>query len=394
MARPQRPYSFIKRKTRKNEKPIYYARIGSWDDYYSISTGKTSKAAAERFVIDYLEAKAKEERGEIDKKSDITFAMYTADFWDPEGKFAQGRRARLRTITNGYLDNCKGTTTSYLVPKWGNYKLSEITASLIDSWVLSLVKDPVPNLMGKKEGVRFLKPATINRILQIMRTIMEQACTEGLIQDNPAKFVKPVSNASAKKKGILTPDEVKALLNPEIWDDYRHYAINLLALTTGMRISEIRGLQVHQIHKDYIEVHTAWADKHGLKEPKWGSARDIPITEKVYEVLLHVVEKSRPQSIVFYAATSHDKPMSKSYIEHTLYKTLEKIKINETQRLERNLTFHSHRHTLNTLLRAAGVPDPKIRMMTGHRQESMTELYTHFRREDFKEIATATEGLI
>jgi integrase len=51
---------------------------------------------------------------------------------------------------------------------------------------------------------------------------------------------------------------------------------------------------------------------------------------------------------------------------------------------------HSHRHTLNTILRAAGVPDHIIRMITGHRQKSMTELYTHFRMEDYSEVSKIT----
>ena len=78
---------------------------------------------------------------------------------------------------------------------------------------------------------------------------------------------------------------MKALLNPDIWEDYRHYAINLLTLNTGIRISEVRGLLVSQVYQDYIKVHTAWEEQHGLKDPKWGSTRDLPISPKVYGVL-------------------------------------------------------------------------------------------------------------
>ena len=105
------------------------------------------------------------------------------------------------------------------------------------------------------------------------------------------------------------------------------------------------------------------------------------------------MERSRPQTLFFYGAAGHDKPMSKSYIAKNLYKALEKIGISEEERIERNLTFHSHRHTLNTILRAAGVPDAIIRMMTGHRNQSMTELYTHFRKEDYSEVAKVIEDL-
>lgn len=394
MARPRKPYFFYRRKSQKNKNPIYYVTFRTPEGERTYSTGQTTLFGAEKWAKAHYELAEGERYRERKQRENITFTEFTNDFWNPKGNFAEGRRARLRTITQGYLDNCAGSTDAYLIPQWGSYKLRDITATMVDEWVLSLVKDPVPNLTGKREGVRFLAPATINKLLQVLRTILEQAVTEGYIRDNPAKYIKPVANRTAQQKGVLTPKEVKALLNPDIWPDFRHYAINLLSLTTGMRMSEVRGLLVEQVHEDYVAVHTAWADRHGLKEPKWGSIRDIPITRPVYEALHQVIMTTRPQSIVFYSERDLEKPMAKSFIEKHLYNALDKIGIDDEKRKERNLTFHSHRHTLNTLLRTAGVPDSKIRMMTGHRQQSMTELYTHFRRDDFKEIAEATYSLI
>lgn len=394
MARPERPYTFIKRQTQKNRKPIYYARIKTDDGVYTISTDKTSIAAAEAFVLKHLAEKEAEKNQEQTARENTTLRQYAAGFWDYDGSFAQSRLARRRTISKGYLENCAGTTESYIMPKWGDWKLTDITTGVFDDWILQLVNDPVPNLMGKKEGVRFLAPATVNRILQIAKSIFEQACIDGYLKENPAKYVKPISNAGKKEKGVLTPVEVEALLNPDVWEDYRHYAINLLTLTIGIRISEVRGLQVSQVHQDYIEVHTAWEEQHGLKEPKWGSRRDLPIEPEMYEVLQKVMELSRPQTLLFYGAAGYDKPMSKSYIAKNLYKALHKIGISEEERIERNISFHSHRHTLNTMLRAAGVPDAIIRMMTGHRNQSMTDLYTHFRLEDYREVSKITKFLI
>ena len=393
MARPRRAYAFFKRKTQKNRKPIYYARIRTENGEYTISTDKTSRDAAEGVVKQHLTEKEAQNNKEQAAKTNTTLKQYATGFWAYEGSYAQSRLARRRTISQGYLENCAGTTESYIIPKWGDYKLIAITTGMLDDWILLLAKDPVPNLIGKKKGTRFLSPATVNRILQIIKVIFEQACFDGYLKENPVKYVKPISNTEKKEKGILTLVEVKALLNPDIWNDYRHYAINLLTLTTGIRISEVRGLQVSQVHPTYIEVHTAWEEQHGLKEPKWGSSRDIPIAPKVYEVLQKVIEMSRPQSLLFYGAAGYDKPMSKSHIENTLYDSLEKIGIKEAQRIERTLTFHSHRHTLNTILRSAGVADSKVRMITGHRQKSMTELYTHFRVDDYKEIADVTKDL-
>lgn len=74
-------------------------------------------------------------------------------------------------------------------------------------------------------------------------------------------------------------EEARRLLSePLLWQDRRHYALNLLAATTGARMGEIRGLQVADISSDHIEIRHGWSDHGGLKEPKWGSARSVPIS--------------------------------------------------------------------------------------------------------------------
>jgi integrase len=74
-----------------------------------------------------------------------------------------------------------------------------------------------------------------------------------------------------------------------------------------------------------------------------------------------------------------------------LYGALERIGITAEQREERRITFHSHRHFLNTLLRTARVPDPLVQRVTGHRTQEMTEHYSHFALEDFGDVVKAQE---
>ena len=237
-----------------------------------------------------------------------------------------------------------------------------------------------------------IAPSTINQRLQVLRVMLDEACTQEYLTENPAQYVKPVGN-QYKKKGVLSLDEVRRLLNPRIWENYRQYTIVLLTLATGIRISEVRGLQVSQVHPNYVEIHTAWEEKYGLKEPKCGSLRDIPITSKIYETLQEVIESSKATELVFYGR-NRQTPMSKSWIEKSLYKALERLGIDDTSRRQRNITFHSLRHTTNTILRSAGVADSKVRMITGHREESMTERYTHFRVENYQEISQVQEEMI
>lgn len=92
------------------------------------------------------------------------------------------------------------------------------------------------------------------------------------------------------------------------------------------------------------------------------------------------------ESIVFCAAGDKTRPMSKSVIEKQFYRALGAIGIDERERRERGIVLHSHRHTLNTLLRSRGVPAAKVRAITGHRSAQMSDWYTNFQVDDFHDV--------
>jgi integrase len=53
---------------------------------------------------------------------------------------------------------------------------------------------------------------------------------------------------------------------------------------------------------------------------------------------------------------------------------------------ERGLSFHSWRHFLNTRLLAKNVSRSKVQAVTGPLTEKMTDLYTHFKPDEFAEV--------
>mgnify|MGYP003852020207 CR=1 FL=1 len=382
MTRQKRPFSFYKRSSKKNSRPIYYAKIRTDDgEEYRVSTGCTSRSAAEIWVQKYLKEKEEEAERQRALEMSMTFRKFAQGFWDHDGRYARSKRARRHTISNGYLDISEGNCRNHLLPKWGKYQLRDLSAGKIDTWVIDLVER------------NKLAPGTINKILQTLKIMLEQACAEEYISENPAKFVKPVKD-NFRPRGVLNPNEIRALIgSSDIWSDFRHYAINLLALSTGMRLGEIRGLLVTNIFDDHIEIRHSWEQQYGLKEPKCGSVRDIPISSQINAVMEQVLFTTRPKSIVFYGP-NYETPMSKNHIEKNLYNAYNKIGIDEVDRRKRNLTFHSHRHTLNTVLRSSGVNDAKIRRITGHRNENMTDRYTHFQLNDFREVVSIQDNFL
>jgi integrase len=358
------------------KKPTYYCRFRGSDGELLpwVSTGKTARTRAE------LWAMAKLKEGQV-RREHASLAEYAAGFFSTGGRFAQGRADHGFALSNGYLEVAEGLTRNHLLPTWGACRLADLSPGKLDAWVVRLRRD------GE------LAPATVNKLLQTLRTVLAQAVADGLISENPAAYVKPLK-AEAAPRGILTAAEVALLLtSPAAWPDFRHYALNLFALATGARMGEVRGLLVENVKADYVMIRRSWEEGHGLKPPKYNSIRDVPISEPVSAALARVIRDTAPESIVFYGDAGKDRPMTKSCIEKTLYRALAAVGISEAERRRRGITFHSHRHFLNTTLRSQGVPDSKVRQVTGHRSAQMSDWYTHYRADDFKEVVAVQAQL-
>jgi integrase len=156
---------------------------------------------------------------------------------------------------------------------WGTWKLRDLTIKQLDAWV--------DNLHRRGE----LAPATNSKLIQTLRTILEQATEDDWIRENLAERIRTI-RVRRPSRSILTPSEVLTLLaSPAPWDDFRQYAINVLAATTGLRMGEVRALLVDNVEPDHVEVRRSWEQGYGPREPKAESARDIPTAAKVHEIL-------------------------------------------------------------------------------------------------------------
>ena len=253
----------------------------------------------------------------------------------------------------------------------------------------------------------------MNKILQNLRTILDGALGKGMIRFNPAKAVEPLSEKH-KERGILTDDEIRRLLVwPGPFTDHRVYTMNLLAFSTGMRMGEARGLLVEDVRDDHILIQHSWEQGYGIKPPKYDQIRAVPIPVIAQEALREVMDFFVPETLVFYGKDKST-PLSKSYVVDGLRDAIVRSTIdanpaatvmNEEELEEyrkkllaeiemRNVGFHSWRYKLNTLLRVAKVPDAKIRLLTGHRSQEMTDWYTKFLETDMADVTEAQVRLL
>jgi integrase len=221
------------------------------------------------------------------------------------------------------------------------------------------------------------------------------AVKEKLLKYNPCKEVRKLKDEGCKRQ-ILTPEEVKRMF-PEawsdVWDSYTQYVINKVAACTGMRIGEIMGLRSEYVHDGYIEVARQYSQTAGYSDVKTHKPRNIPVTAVVEGDLRRLIAENG-EGYLFVTKAGASKPMCRTTVVESYFKALERIGIGEAERKERNLTFHSWRHFLNTTLLMANVSDTKVKAVTGHVKEGEKERYTHLDANEFVEVRKVQERVI
>jgi integrase len=374
-------FNLYKRPTTNHKKNIFYVQF--YDEFgnrmTARSTGQTSKAAAENWSFEQLK------RGVIPTEKNITFGKFAGNFWIwDKCTYVKNRRRRQANISQSYVEDMRSYLIYHILPYFKDKKLQKIKSRTIESWLDEMS-------VKKKSTGELLSPTTANRCLACLKIMLKEAVRLDYLLRSPTVGIKQFRE-SPKKKSILTINQMRKLFHDdnivEIWGgDLKHFTANLLSASTGMRIGEVQALQVQNTHQEYVSVIYNWNYKYGLKEPKWRSYRDIPIPTKTSKYLFQIIDSSpfqEPDDLVFWGL-GRKLPLWNEQILKVLYETFERIGITPEQRRERNITFHSWRHFYNTIMRGK-IHDAKLRLLTGHRTLEMTDHYTKFRLEDFRDV--------
>lgn len=386
----QKQFYLVRRRERVTKdsrgvlKPTYYCRFRSTDGRLLPwrSTGLTVRSAAETWAIHEIKADR-----EAARRATI-FGGYARDWWTASHGYVQGRLAHGHKLTATYLVVMRGHLRNHVLPYFAERRLDAISPGQIEEWLLALRKEK-------------LSPATINHALRCLKVMLKEATRQGIIGRDPSAFITGLAEREAER-GILSGVEMRRLFDErrlaKVWgEDHTHFTLNLLAASTGMRMGELQALPVGAVHENYISIMQSWERREGLKQgTKTGSGRIVPLPTFTAQQLKELIASSpyqEPDDLVFYGK-DRKTPVSPRAILDGFYGALGQIGITDEERQERRITFHSHRHFLNTALRAARVPDPLVQRVTGHATQEMTEHYSHFVLEDFRDVMKVQERLL
>ena len=220
----------------------------------------------------------------------------------------------------------------------------------------------MPKSAGKEPVFKTYKPATLNRYIACLKTIVNRAIANNQLDRNPILGVKLFKENNVRDR-VLTQAEYEALL-ANCQNHLRPMVI--LAYTTGMRRGEILGLRWDQLDLGFKVI------KLTPEDTKTNDAREIPLDDALVEVL-KAVTRLLGCPFVFTLKRKPIKDIKTAFDRACIDAGIQ------------NFHFHDLRHCAITNARKAGVPDHVIMSISGHKTTSMLRRYDRVDRDDRSE---------
>jgi integrase len=336
---------------------IYQRKNGMWEGQHYVGTdplsgkrkkvtcyGRTEKEAKEKLIAIKSEIKA----GVYIEKNKLTvkdwFTQWLEVYATPNVK--QSTFVNYRIHIN-----------KRIIPILGAIKLNDVRVDMLQRFFNEQYEH------GGLKNKGPLSEKTIRNLYVMIHTAFKQAYQNGLILKNSVELVK-IPKVKQKEMRVLSIDEHRSLFEAIKTSDERWKTAILLAVSTGIRMGEVLGLQWQDVdeanmlikirrtlnrlpsrdtsvHKTEIVIGYPKSDK---------SVRDIPIHEFLMAYLNEYREKREVEKIAagdiydsrgFIFCNEIGNPIEPRTMQDTFKRIVKEAKIADTN-------FHALRHTFAT----------------------------------------------
>lgn len=232
------------------------------------------------------------------------------------------------------------------------------------------------------------KKTTVARKIASIRTFYKYLYREKLIESNPALNLNSPKRPKSLPK-FLNPDEIEKILNGIKIDTpagFRNRAILELLWATGMRISELSGLNFENLNLDNNEI-TVFGK--GAKE------RIVLVTDRAKNYLQRYLDSARSLVAKGFRLESIT-DSTPVFINNTGYRLQNRTIRNvindvvDSVQLPKHVTPHMFRHSFATKLIENGADLRVVQELLGHASISNTQIYTHVSTQHLKDVYNET----
>lgn len=335
-----------------------YQSLGDADDYQESDGIK---------ILTYFQAqdKAKEKIAQLKTSNGIIKKPITVEE-------ATAAYLKWYEINRKAYKETKNTIDTHILPCFGKIIVEDISTNQIKHWQQKLATTPprkrtrasVNQKFGeapKNDQEKRSRKSTANRILTVLKAILNKAFNDDFVQDDTAwRKVKPFPNTDEPVTRFLTTNESIRLINASPLDLRQ---LVKAALFTGARISELARLQVKHINIERGMIYIT-------PEAKSNKGRHIPLHLDAIDFFQKLIAGKTGEDLAL--VKSDGKIWGKNHQVRPLLEACKAAKI------EPPISFHELRHTYASMLAQFGVDLLSISKLLGHADTRITSRhYAH-----------------
>ena len=249
-------------------------------------------------------------------------------------------------------------------------KDSQISWESVDS---DLIRDWLESMMDSGHAA-----TSVNRRLSALRSLFRFALSRHLVEKDPAHVIVGPKNSKPLPAFVREQDMNRLLDGEEMWqdnfEDLRARTIIILLYHTGVRVSELTGMDVSSLdmYDSYIKVRGK-----GNKE------RVVPFGEELkagLEKYLVARESFAGMKDGPLFVDDRLRRMSPDQVRAIVKNNLSKVTT------QKKRSPHVLRHSFATAMLNNGAGIESVKKLLGHAKISTTEIYTHTTFEQLKRV--------
>ena len=262
------------------------------------------------------------------------------------------------------------TTKNYLID------LKEFISVVSQKKIEDITHLDIRAFLAYLKGKNYSK-SSISRKLACVRSFFKYLARENFLKSNPtADIATPKRDKRLPK--FLDPNEVTNLLDApskDTWEEKRDKAIMEILYSSGLRVSELVGLN----HED-VDFFSALLRVRG----KGKKERIVPAGQLAVKALQNYLEKKAPkdneQSLkkALFMNRSGGRLTDRS-VRRMILKYTRRIALNK------EVSPHMLRHSFATHMLDRGADLRSVQELLGHENLSTTQIYTHVTTKRLKE---------
>ncbi|WP_068312829.1 tyrosine-type recombinase/integrase [Polycladidibacter hongkongensis] len=260
--------------------------------------------------------------------------------------------------------------------------ISEIKTKHLTSYVSIRRKQP-------NNRKRLPSPSTINREVQLLRTIIRYAVNVFEVEMRLPNFGEALKPEPSERIVEIEHDDLEKI-KENMRSDY-HDALEFLVLA-GPRASNVLMGKGVVLREEHVNLQKRQLTFYVKSKTPGGRPVTIPITQPMLIILANNIG-NHPDAVFTYVAksTRDGRKKGERYpLTYTAFKSAFKAAAKEINKPE--LRVHDLRHTAATrILRSSG-NIAAARDMLGHTRVTTTEKYSHVMKQDLLEIMESTHN--